>query len=255
MKNDILITGALGDCVVLVTHMSPSYRDSIETVYWAARRGNALRPTIERMNIFPNSEHVVLCDHFPIKPFHDLKEVEHYLKVELSHVQDWSIKTIFPKILDKTIRYHSDPFLTFHFVEITDIPLPDSYIFIQGATPDNDKFHRSQRDLTGREWMSIVRQLEKMGITGVVVDLPGNPLPPSSYLLDRRGYSLEQGIEILKDPRCKGYWGIDSVFSILAAHRFRTNIRVRAVNKHFYEWIDCYMAPHESFKFVTQSLA
>ena len=256
-NTSILFTGGIGDVIALASYMPLEYRQSIKSVYWAAFRGSTLRPLFSGLPDFQKARHVVLKHDWSDGPLYNLSQVETATGKSLVNVEDWSIEAKFPEIAKGLWSYQGCPFLAAPLAD--PVPeLPDRYIVIQGATSQNAEDFQTLRNLAPFEWRAIDRDLERQGLVGVVLDVAGPPLPlRSPRLLDMRGLTLASSIDVLKDERCCGYWGIDSFLAILATRRFPDRpeaLRIRAKNRHYHMWKWIYAAPYTYFPFLSEEI-
>lgn len=258
-KREILLTGAIGDIFAVESFFPDDLRDNLGVIYWATERGTHTIDLFRKIPRYRDVHHVVLTTE---GIYRSKEEVTMATGHSLQGVEDWSIDRIFPRVNARKLDYNGSSFLDADakLGDIWGLELPDRFMVIQGCTPSNGDYARSIRDLMPGEWSAIVYRLRAMGLRGVVLDLPGEPLPPDSgsTLIDHRGLGLGQSIEILKHPNCVGYLGIDSCLAALACRRFDPYVEhylmVRTKNLQYKMNALPYAGVHPDYNFIVDQI-
>lgn len=254
----ILLTGGIGDIFALADH----FPENPSTFYWATRTGALLRPALRR--IYPRAKHVTVWDDWTdTRPcFLSKEQLEEVSGEQLPEgVEDYSVGKIFPRVSNKELVYpRTNPFLA-NKVATLNLDLPERFVVVHGSTSANPHWHRSVRDFLPCEWQATAKILDQHDLQGVVFDESSDdPLPlKHPRLLDYRGVKVAEAIEILKDPRCWGYIGIDSCWSVMACRRFHDQhhrILIRSRSGWFAKHIVPYTAGlnEVSSSFVTDQI-
>ena len=110
------------------------------------------------------------------------------------------------------------------------------------------------RRFSNRDWDWLLEHLEAIATPGVVVNIGDDPVPRSKWIIDLSNETrLADAIEIIK--RAKGYIGIGSAFSVLAAQIFQSSdILISGVEKQLWAYRHVYYAPQTDFGFLVPYL-
>lgn len=256
---DVFLSGGAGDVFAIVSHLSPEEKLQLRRIYWATRATAELMPLMKLMPDFPNlKEQTSLWDDFgKLFCFHHIDMFEQITGAKVpTGCKDWSICHVFRDIDEGRRTFGGCPFLNRSVADISGFELPQAYDVVVPTTPSNFQRHRSLRDFNVLDWDRTLRRLRSRELQGVVVNSGNDRVPTDNRLVNLTGQtSLAQAIEILKDPRCQGYSGIDSCLATLACQRFGADdLRILSRHDHYYRWRVAYCAPHRSFPFVADSI-
>ena len=240
----ILLTGGIGDAFALEGMMRPEEREQLSAIYYACPAAREISDLFAALPNYPKLRRHILLP--------SAKKV-HYSQasVEADHgalpaaVEDWSVLRQF----QRRRAYAGSSFLT-HRLARPRTSLGE-YVAI---VPASQKFGRwADRDFSAADWSVCIGFLESWGLSGVVLGSESAPLPQGP-LTDLRGkISILESIEVLKGAR--GYLGIDSCLSVLAAKLFPVSrLSVKSVSGHLYQWSATYYAPRTEFGFVARQL-
>jgi len=125
--------------------------------------------------------------------------------------------------------------------------LPENYILISPYSTDK---RLKERDFNEEDWNKTLKFLEQKNLQGVIINSGNDIVPKSSYLVDLSNLTkIEEAVEIIK--AAKGYLGIDSWLSVLAAKLFNNfSLQVKSVNSHCLNNAAFYYAPKKEFNFI-----
>lgn len=211
--SEVLLSGGLGDCVVLEARLTAEERDSLEVIHWATRAASIAQPMFEASHRYRHVRHVVYPTVHP-ECFFTIEGVRRKHPLLPEEVLDWSIFVTFPQ----RRQFNGSTFLQEEH-PCTLLTLPDRpYVLIQHQTPINGTTpQRQARDLDDRDWAAITDRLDEKDLLGVVVNSADADDPPMHpRILNRVGQgTLQDSIQALK--RSVGYWGISSSIACLAS--------------------------------------
>lgn len=272
-SRNILITGGIGDFITLESFMLESERKSIESIFYATRAQKIIQEISQSLPSFPNlKNHIILWDDFSQRfSFASKNEVITALATKsrkitnnternkserlftlLKDITDYSINAIFREI--PNLRPYNNSSLLIHKIaDISKFSLPKDFFIICPYTP-NDR-RNPRRDFDKKDWNIILTFLEKIKIPGVVLNIGNDYIPESQYIINMTNASnFCESVEILK--LAKGYFGIDSSLSVLAAKLFNEpNLVIKSNNNHCYINKHIYYAPHNrKFNFIKRSI-
>lgn len=254
-KHSILLTGGIGDVITLESFLSNEERERIDRIFYATRAWQSVDELFDVLgDKFPSvSIKATIWDDFSKKfCFYCKSDLSETLKTPpdgWNDVSDWSIFTKFPEIENNKRTYTGSSLLKTCLAPISQFNLPDNYVVI---VPDsaNKAFNRQ---FTGSDWGETTRFLVKNKLMGVILRVDGPTIPDHPCFIDLTGKtSLIESIEILK--AAKGYIGIDSCLSVLAAKLFDRILAVKSVNSHLTRWKEIYYAPKKDFSFINQKI-
>jgi ADP-heptose:LPS heptosyltransferase len=111
-----------------------------------------------------------------------------------------------------------------------------------------------ERDFNAEDWNQTLKFLEQKDIKGVVINSGNDIVPKNSYLIDLSNLTkIEEAVEIVK--AAKGYLGIDSWLSVLAAKVFNSlSLQIKSVNSHCLNNAAFYYAPKKEFNFINTKI-
>lgn len=135
-----------------------------------------------------------------------------------------------------------------HLMTLGEIPKPLSYIIVCPYTI-NDR-RDSGRDFTAHDWEFLTNYLTKRKCFAVILNIGDDPIPEHPLIINLANQtSFLESIEVLK--RAKGYIGIDSSLSVLAAKLFNhPDLMIKSNNNHCYMWAGVYYTPHIESPFL-----
>lgn len=248
----ILLTGGIGDVIALESFMPAELKNKMHTIYYATRAAESIKELFSSIGTFPalkNQE--VVWDQFD-----DFFAI--YSKAQCTYtldeppkdwnvVSDWSIVPKFQEIELGEYEYNGSSFLSTHIPIVGGLELPDDYIVIVPASENDPR--RPDRSFTKQDWSNTFDHLYRNGVKGVVLGTGDYSVPEDSMLIDMTNKtSLLMSIAILKGAR--GYIGIDSCLSVLAAKLFDQHLFVKSDDKHLLRWKHVYYAPKKDFSFI-----
>lgn len=225
----LLQNGGIGDFFIADSYWTDDKKRDVETFVWTDCRKRAiLEPVVRAVPEYANASHVDAPGETDFTPF------THH--------------AVFHRL-----PFQGSSFLRHTLAEVPFV-VPCPYVLIQPSSPLNNDRARRARDMRYCEWSSIVADLRAVGLVGVVVDAPGGlRVPQDLLLLDLTGRTtLAESIELLK--RARGYAGVDSCLSVLAAQLFPPEcLTIRTQNPYTLKLRKTYYAPHTSFDFLVPS--
>lgn len=249
----IVLTGGIGDVLALESFMSDDHRKSIKKIYYATRAADQCKEIFAQLSkTFPSLEkqESVWTDFSQKFAFYSKAEVSEHLDnpPEDWHLAiDWSIYHKFCQIEENRFKYSGSSVLKTKMADISQMKLPKNYLVIcpySGNNPD-----MRDRNFTDADWQEVERYLYEHNLRAVIIGQGDFDKPKSKYLVDLTNKtSLPQAIEVLK--KAKGYVGIDSCLSVLAAKLFDEHLFVRSSNEHLLNWKHIYYAPKTQFDFI-----
>lgn len=267
VSKNLLILDGIGDFFALETFMSNELRNNLETVYYASRTQNFIAKVWKCLPNFPKlKEHVflwtdwnrVFCWLRKKDMLRNSKFTSINRNLNLANMREYVWADLFnfynKKLCGESsfIKYEVENFNKIKSV----LFIPDNYYCICPSTPYNQRYHKIPRKFVGNEWNSVISFLQRRNTKGVVINIGLDHIPSSHYLINLSNRTtLCQSIEVLKNS--KGYIGIDSCMSVLAAKLFDNkdnNLHVKSNNDHCYRWKHVYFHPHIKFNFLKRNL-
>jgi hypothetical protein len=236
----MLLTGGIGDVFAVEAMMRPEERDQLEAVYCASYAGNLIKNLFELLpGVFPRLTKIEVLQ--VQKTYYDKASIDADFGV--IPADDWSIGSIFSQ--QRTFTGSS-----FLAVRLAMPRLPaEPYCIV---CPASTWGQWPGRNFDEADWRVCLDYLESRRLIGVVIGNDQTPLPASDWLLDRRGKtSLGDAIEIIKGG--KGYLGIDTCWSVLAAKMYG-RLAVKSVSDFCWHWKEAYFAPRRDFDFLAREL-
>lgn len=257
-SNTIFLSESIGDFLAVESFLKEKDRNEITTIYYATQKHQAIETLLRSVPTFPNlREHVSVWDDFSkFWCFITLEECIKKLNASkkpfpnaLTSSVDFGIIRKFSEFKTGRVGYESSSFLKHKLTDVSKFDLcGDFWVVCPYSTDKRIK----NRDFDQRDWNNCIKHLEKIECKGVVLNEGLDIVPESERLLNLSNQtSIMEAIEILK--LAKGYVGIDSCLSVLAAKLFQDLI-VKSHNPHCYENAGCYYAPHKSFEFLVKQI-
>lgn len=250
----ILITGGIGDFLVLESHMEPERRAAVQHVTLATRAYKGIQELLEAYSCFPNLNATSIVQNNWEKRFcfthkDELSSLE-IPELSIESAQDWSIMVRFPFIERGVLKYHKSSYVANSIADISRFELPSRYIVCNPYSP-NDR--RCDRDFSETDWKYAIGIAQANDMPLVVVNVSDDYIPNAPPVINlNRMTSLPESIEIVKGS-CR-YIGIDSCLSIVAAQSLSAeNIKIKSNNKHLYTYKSIYYAPLKSASFIMES--
>lgn len=242
----ILITGGIGDAIVLESILEPAEREKVQKIYYACPNAKTIKLIFESLPNYPRlKEHIVLPT--GAKVFNDMNALvmEGYGTVP---ADDYSIVKIFPQ---EHRRYVGSSLLTYRLSEPPS-DLPENFIVV---IPQSSWGFWKDRNFTFTDWQVCLRFLEKYDLFGVMLYQGPEPIDKKHPRLINLSNQLDilEAVEVMR--RAQGYMGIDSALSVLAPKLYPAcRIAIKSVWEHLYHWKHVYYLPHKDFPFVNRKL-
>jgi hypothetical protein len=259
-KNDIkedsfFISGGIGDVFAVESFLTDKERSEVSSIFYATIKEEPVKDLFKSLS-WPNlKNHITAWNDFStFWCFHTLDEcVSKVSKIpslsKMKNSKDLSILTIFEEVKRGKLKYNGSSFLNQEIAKIKKFNLPDNYIVISPYSTDK---RLKKRDFTNKDWESCFEYLNYTKLNAVVIN-SGNDIVPSGVINLSNKTSVAEAVEILKSA--KGYIGIDSWLSVLAAKLFvHPYLQVKSVNEHCYFNADCYYAPQTDFSFIVKGI-
>jgi len=250
-QNHFLLTGGIGDVLALESHMTDEERKDLQHVYYATRAKRVI-DLLQTKEIFPSvlSHNIIWEDFSEFYCFHSKPECSKMLDVkppQWGKVLDWGILTRFPEIENNTRKYTGSSFLKNKMANITHINKSRRNLCVNSYSlndPNNPRF------FTIEEWATILHYLHKNDILGIVLNVGDKSVPEDKHLLNLTNKTtFFEAIELLKES--KGFIGVDSSLSVLAAQLFDNNsLIIKSRSHHLWRWKHVYYAPKTNFDFI-----
>jgi ADP-heptose:LPS heptosyltransferase len=291
MSKAILLTGGLGDVITIESFLSDQEKKEIEVIFYATRAQYLVKDIIGGLPSLPSlKHHTILWDDYEHQfAFHSKSELlnnllkksnsdqeKNKIKELLGSIADYSISVVFNQISKGRRPYVGSSLLMYKMADISAINLPNKvnyniadkhksfleemekrlrkpkfYVCICPYT--NDK-RISERDFNEIDWLQTIKLLKDMDVTGVVLNHGDELIPDHPNLINlNKKTTIRESIEILKGA--KGYFGIDSALSVLAAKLFDPPwLIIKSVNQHLFNHAKIYYAPKTNFSFIRGSI-
>ena len=213
-----LFTGALGDFIAAESFMTEQEKDSVTEVLWATRNRLEILAAVDITAVFPNLEKQTIlfddfCDDRPTRPWQpgdrfmnigdkselNLKCGLNLSQQELSSISDHSLDATVRGIFSGAKRWSSSRIATkMALPNIEHFNLPDEYVVIH---PWSDS-EICGREFNQDDWDHIFGFLDRLDITGVVVNKSNTPAPEHSRIIDLTNKTtLKETFSIIEDAR------------------------------------------------------
>lgn len=259
IASSIFLSGGIGDVIALEGYMSDEQREKLTTICYGTNKQSAIEQIFRALPNYTNlkNHQVVWNDFSSFWCFLYKSECKNKIPVdqqtpEFNVAEDWGILTKFSQVKTGLIKYTYSSLIRHTLCSINHIPLPVNYVVISPYS--SDKRLRS-RDFNDDDWAAAIYHLIKKNMTGVVLNNGSDYVPNNSCLIDLSNKtSFVEAVEILK--KAKGYMGIDSSLSVMAAKLFEyPNFMVKSQNDHCHSNKHIYYAPQNKFNFLGMSIA
>jgi hypothetical protein len=258
ITNSAFITGGIGDVIAVESFLPDFHRQNLKTIFYATNKRIYIEEIFNCLKSFPNlKEHISVWDDFSSfwcfysieDYFKKVKENEKILKVK--NALDLSISKVFQSVKNGIFKYNNSSFLKEELIKINKFNLPKDFVIILPYSTDK---RVENRDFNNEDWNNIIKTLNKFQINGVVINSKKEFVPNNNYIIDlSEKTNLLEAIEILKIS--KGYFGIDSWLSVLAAKLFEnTNLQIKSNNLNCYNNSFFYYAPKKNFDFMLKKI-
>jgi hypothetical protein len=257
----ILLTGGIGDVLALESYFSHYERENLDTIYYATNKSKHIMEVFKRLSNFPKlKNHVIVYDDFSkFWCFFTKDEVMVHLKTKkmnipqgLSDADDWSISPKFSRITSGYLKYNDSSILSNQLCNVSDFGLPEKYMVICPYSSDK---RIASRDFDKGDWENTIISLQRLEMSGVVLNLGPDLIPAGSKnLIDLSNQtSIVEAMEILK--KSSGYIGVNSVLSVVAAKIFSyPSLMIKSTDDHCFKYKHIYYAPHKSYEFLKNKI-
>jgi hypothetical protein len=258
--NAILLTGGLGDVFAVESYFLFEQKRTLKTVYYATRQYKAVREMFECIPRYKDVQHVVLWDDFrSLFAFYTKTEV--YQKMRAANkpipphwnpVVDHSIATIFPLINSGKLTYSGSSLIDSKVADISSFNLPDNYVVVCPCSINDNG--SGMRNFDASDWDNLFQHLDRKNRVAVVLNQGGDVIPQNQRIIDLSNKTkIGQAVEIMK--KGKGYFGIDSAFSVIASKLFDPpDLLVKTKNPFLRQNKHIYYSPKKSFVFVQEKM-
>jgi len=258
----ILLTGGVGDVLAVESLMTDEERNAINCIYYATR---AFKPCVELFENLPSfpelkMQPILWKDFSKIFCFHDKEQLADKLcayqpnalqqlaRKLMAPIEDYSIKKIFAE--DRAYTYSS--FVKTNLASLKKFNLPADYFCICPYS-NNDK-RDLRRDYSSADWGQTLNILKRRGMYGVVINMGQETIPQDPYIINLSNKTnIREAVEVVK--QAKGYIGIDTAFSVIAAKVFNPDdIIIKCLNEHCFRWAPVYFKPLTTFQFLKEKI-
>lgn len=250
--SSILFTGGVGDVLALEPFIPVEQKEQIKRIYCATRSFPLIKQIFEKLD-FPSLKEVVpiWTDFSEIFAFYSKVEVERYVPMlpkDWNNTIDWSILHKFEEINAGMFTYGESSVLSKQLCPLK-MELPSRFVVICPASTNHPNM--LERNFTDANWKMVINFIEKNQFIGVVLNTEEVPVPKHLKIVNLTNRTnILESIEILK--KSKGYLGIDSCLSVVAARLFKKNLYVKSSNEHLHSWKHIYYAPRKDFQFINK---
>jgi hypothetical protein len=255
----VFISGGIGDVFAVESFLTNDQKENINTIYYATNKCNFIIDLFNCLKYsYPNlKHHISLWDDFSnFWAFYSLtdyltKSIKDKNNLDLKKSQDLSILTIFDNIKNGKIHYNESSFLKEKLTNIDHLLFDEDYFIILPYSTDK---RMPERDFNNKDWSETINILEKNKVKGAVINNGLDHIPKHSNIINLSNKTKTcEAIELLK--KAKGFIGIDSWLSVLAAKLFsESSLQIKSQNKHCYDNAAFYYAPHKKFKFIVENI-
>lgn len=256
----MFITGGIGDVFALESFMTDEERRAVQTILYATNKREPLIKLFSSLPSFPNlkEQKSVWEDFSKFWCFFSLEDCISRVTangrkcpIYLKTATDYSIMPKFQQFRSGQIAYTGSSFLKHKLADVGKFGLPEEYVAICPYSTDK---RLSDRDFSNSDWSECISILKMMGLKGVVIN-KGNdsPVQDPSVVCLHNHTEITEAVEILKGA--KGYIGIDTGLSVLAAQLFAApRLLIKSRNSHLYDNKDCYYPSHKSYDFIVRDI-
>lgn len=245
IKYDVLITGGIGDFLVVESHLFLEKYKNINQVILATRGQKEITsliklayPTLNVKNLLPNFPE----DRYHFLHWNELKEYllrtnNEYIHNRVFKVVDFSIHEVFPRIYSGELQTKKSGFLATFETQIANFNLPKFYVSMVTASTRDPKRAAENRHMSDDEINCVSNICKSKNLALVCVYC--NCCNPHPDIIHIKNSSIEESIEIIK--KSSGYIGVDSCLSVIAGQKFcENNIRIKSLNGHCLNNRRCY---------------
>lgn len=254
----LFFSGGIGDVVTLESFMTDQQRSSLSTIYYGTNKQAAIEPLFKSLPNYPKlKNHIIVWNDF--KDFWCFFSKEDCIRKmaqngkacseNLRYAHDFSISPKFADIRAGLLQFNGSSFLKHKVASIEHFGLPASYLVI--CPFSTDKRIRS-RDFNQDDWNQCFESLRTIGLKGVILNRGNDIIPNGKDLIDLNNRTtMPESIEILKAS--KGYIGVDSALSVIAAQKFQFPLlQVKCNNDHCFNNRQCYYASQTDSIFLVK---
>jgi hypothetical protein len=254
------ISGGIGDVFAVESFLSNEQRETLSTIYYATNKNKFIKNLFDCLKYsYPKLQnHINLWEDF--SKFWAFYSLEDYLiknnnkdkkNIDIKSSKDLSIMTVFENIKNGEMTYNGSSFLKEKLTEINHLHTKEDYFIILPYSSDKRII---ERDFSNHDWSQTLKILKKNKSKGVVINNEPDAVPDHPDLINlSHKTQICEAIELLK--RSKGFIGIDSWLSVLAAKLFdEPYLQIKSNNVHCHENAAFYYAPHKKFKFVVENI-
>jgi hypothetical protein len=254
----IFLSGGIGDVLALESFMSNEERNCLKTIYYGTNKSDFIQNMFCSLPNFPLlKNHEVLWNDFSqfwcfLRKNECLSKMsKNKISEDILMSNDYGIISMFPKIKSGK-QFTGSSFLKFDVADIKLLCLPENYYVVCPYSTDK---RLNTRDFNESDWNNCINKLKSIGIKGVVLNQGPDIVPNDTQLINMsNSCSLLQAFEILK--KSKGYIGIDSALSVLAAQLFQhPNLSIKSQSQHCYDNIKCYYPTQKNMNFISKKIA
>jgi len=257
LNGKILITGGIGDVFAVESFFSDEQRVLLTTILYATHKSEYIKTLFDAIPTYPHLKYhkVIWSDFSNFWCFCYKEELIRRMgsacPQELRDAEDWGIVPKFPVISVGMCKYNGSSFIKHKLADVDKFRLPQNYVVIQPYSTDK---RVRQRDYNDADWIATLYWLKKRNMKGVVINKGSDPIPEESCLINLANQTtVLEAAEILKCG--KGYVGIDSWLTVLAAKLFDNEwIGIKSINSHCYSNKHIYYAPKTKFDFISQDI-
>lgn len=253
----IFLTGGIGDIFAVESFLTNQERERITTIYYATIKNKEIEELWKALPNYPNlQEHITVWNDFSkFWCFSSMNDYLYYCKkikikpqIFFQNTTDLSISIVFGKINRKDIFYNNSSFINH---KLTDYPcLPNDYIVVCPYSSDKRLIGR---DFDLKDWENCLKYLEDNKKIGVLLNKGNEIVPIHNNIINLSNKTtITECVEILK--KSKGYIGIDSSLSVLATKCNFEVLKIKSINPHLYNYINCYYSPNNDFNFVGKNI-
>lgn len=252
LSQNIFLTGGVGDVLALESFMSDEQRMLISTICYATNKQSIIETLFRALpNFICLQQHIIVYNDFShFWCFAKKSECERYVgrgNLDFNESDDWGIMEKFPLINMGLMKYNQSSFLNYHLADLNGFQIPPNFMAICPYSTDK-RIH--SRDFDDRDWAVVIYKLIKSNMRGIVLNTGNEYVPENPVIINLSNKTtILEAIEILK--RAKGYIGIDSSLSVLAAKLFDyPQLIIKSQNDHCYNNKHIYYAPKTDFNFL-----
>jgi hypothetical protein len=194
-----LFTGGLGDFLGAESFMTETEKDSVTTILWATRNRAEIQSAVNLKVIFPNlqEEKILFDDWANERPTRPWQEGDRFMNIGMKHelnlkcklnlsqqeldaINDNSLDASLQRIFSG-LKWQSSRFVnSSKWPDVSHFQLPQKYVVIH---PWSDA-EINGREFTDADWTKIFSFLDRMDLTGVVVNRSDKTAPQHPRLVD-----------------------------------------------------------------------